>query len=99
MYLHVPASTYSLRLLLFVTINRKLNQISDRVLKMPMLHPLLFRLLYFPDLHPGTIGEEKKILKAGDGYYVAPNLFHGCVCLEAGVLIDTFTPMREDFLK
>ena len=46
-----------------------------------------------------TIGEEKKILKAGDGYYVAPNLLHGCVCLEAGVLIDTFTPMREDFLK
>ena len=36
MYLHVPASTYTLRLLLFVTINRKLNQISDRVLKMPM---------------------------------------------------------------
>ena len=46
-----------------------------------------------------TIGEEKKILKAGDGYYVAPNLLHGCVCLEVGVLIDTFTPMREDFLK
>lgn len=23
----------------------------------------------------------------------------GCVCLEAGVLIDTFSPMREDFLK
>ena len=46
-----------------------------------------------------TIGEEKKVLKAGDGYYVAPNLPHGCVCLEAGVLIDTFTPMRKDFLK
>ena len=46
-----------------------------------------------------TIGEEKKVLKAGDGYYVAPNLPHGCVCLEAGVLIDTFSPMREDFLK
>jgi hypothetical protein len=24
---------------------------------------------------------------------------HGCVCLGAGVLIDTFSPMREDFLK
>ena len=46
-----------------------------------------------------TIGEEKKVLRAGDGYYVAPNLPHGCVCLEAGVLIDTFSPMREDFLK
>ena len=46
-----------------------------------------------------TIGDEKKVLKAGDGYYVAHNLPHGCVCLEAGVLIDTFSPMREDFLK
>lgn len=46
-----------------------------------------------------TIGDEKKILKAGDGYYVASNQPHGCVCLEAGLLIDTFTPMREDFLK
>ena len=46
-----------------------------------------------------SIGEEKIVLKAGDGYYVAPNLPHGCVWLEAGVLIDTFTPMREDFMK
>ena len=45
-----------------------------------------------------TIGEQKEILSAGDGYYVAPNKPHGCVCLEAGVLIDTFTPMRADFL-
>ena len=46
-----------------------------------------------------TIGNEKRILKAGDGYYVAPNLPHGCKCLEAGTLIDTFSPMREDFLR
>ena len=46
-----------------------------------------------------TIGEEKKVLKAGDGYYVAPNLPHGCVCQDAGILIDTFTPLREDFLE
>jgi Uncharacterized conserved protein, contains double-stranded beta-helix domain len=41
----------------------------------------------------------KKIIRQGDGYYVAPNLMHGCVCLEPGVLIDVFTPHREDFLK
>lgn len=45
------------------------------------------------------IGGEKKILAAGDGYYVAPDELHGCVCLEEGVLIDTFSPHREDFLK
>ena len=46
-----------------------------------------------------TIGEEKRILEAGDGYYVAPDVLHGCMCLEAGILIDTFSPMRADFLK
>lgn len=46
-----------------------------------------------------TIGEEKRILVAGDGYYVAPDVLHGCVCLEAGILIDTFSPIRADFLK
>jgi len=24
---------------------------------------------------------------------------HGCVCTEAGILLDIFTPMREDFVK
>ncbi|MEO0464441.1 MAG: cupin domain-containing protein [Pseudomonadota bacterium] len=37
-------------------------------------------------------------LSAGDSFYIAPHLDHGAVCLEAGVLIDTFSPMREDFL-
>jgi cupin domain len=23
---------------------------------------------------------------------------HGCVCTEAGILLDIFTPMREDFV-
>ena len=39
-----------------------------------------------------TIGDKKEILSAGDGYYVAPDELHGCVCLEAGILIDTFSP-------
>ena len=39
----------------------------------------------------------KKILKAGDVFYVPSNLVHGAICLEAGVLIDLFSPMREDF--
>lgn len=45
------------------------------------------------------IGGEKKVLKAGDAFYVPSNVLHGAVCLEAGVLIDIFSPMREDFLK
>ena len=46
-----------------------------------------------------TIGDVKKIIRKGDGYYVPPNVLHGCVCLEAGMLIDSFSPHREDFLK
>ena len=46
-----------------------------------------------------TIGDKKAVLGAGDGYYVAPDELHGCVCLEEGVLIDVFSPHREDFLK
>ena len=32
-------------------------------------------------------------------FYVPPHAIHGAVCLEAGVLIDVFSPMREDFIK
>jgi len=44
------------------------------------------------------IAGEKKILKAGDVFFIPPNAIHGAVCLEAGVLIDVFSPMREDFV-
>lgn len=46
-----------------------------------------------------TIGNEKKILKGGDAFYIPPHVLHGCVCLEDGVLIDVFSPVREDFLS
>lgn len=46
-----------------------------------------------------TIGEKTKILKAGDGFYVEPDMLHGAVCLEDGILIDTFSPMRLDFIQ
>ncbi len=45
------------------------------------------------------INGEKKILQAGDGFYIEPDAPHGAVCLEPGILIDVFSPMREDFLK
>jgi quercetin dioxygenase-like cupin family protein len=45
-----------------------------------------------------TVDGETKILKQGDGFFAQPNIFHGVKCLEAGQLIDSFTPLREDFL-
>lgn len=46
-----------------------------------------------------TIGEETKVLKAGDCAYVPPDVEHGAVCIKAGVLLDIFSPAREDFLE
>jgi quercetin dioxygenase-like cupin family protein len=45
------------------------------------------------------INGQKKVLKEGDVFYVPPNAPHGCVCMEEGVLIDVFSPMREDFIN
>lgn len=45
------------------------------------------------------IGNEEKIVKAGDVLYKQPNIEHGCLCLKKGKLIDIFTPIREDFIK
>lgn len=45
------------------------------------------------------IAGEKKVLTAGDGFHIPSNVEHGVVCLEKGVLIDVFSPMREDFIQ
>ncbi|NDP19847.1 MAG: cupin domain-containing protein [Paludibacter sp.] len=44
------------------------------------------------------VGEITKIVNSGDGLYMEPNVIHGVKCIEGGVLIDTFSPIREDFL-
>ena len=45
-----------------------------------------------------TIGDEKKVVKAGDTLLKRDGIEHGCACLEEGILLDIFSPMREDFI-
>jgi len=46
------------------------------------------------------IGTEERIAQAGDVLHFPPGLWHGATMLdEEVVLIDIFTPLREDFLK
>ncbi len=45
-----------------------------------------------------TIGDDVRIIKAGDSYYIPPHEMHGCVCKKPGILVDIFSPAREDFL-
>lgn len=46
-----------------------------------------------------TMGGQTYQLKAGDSYYVVPNEGHGIRALEDSVILDIFTPQREDFLR
>jgi quercetin dioxygenase-like cupin family protein len=46
-----------------------------------------------------NVGEKSSVVKAGDSVYIEPDKIHNCECIESGVLLDTFAPMREDFLK
>ena len=45
-----------------------------------------------------TIGDETVEVSAGDSLQFPSNAAHGTICLEAGVLLDIFNPMRKDFL-
>ena len=45
-----------------------------------------------------TIDGVTQRLAAGGAYIVPSGLVHGVVAIEAGKLIDSFTPRREDFL-
>lgn len=45
-----------------------------------------------------TVGDDTRVLQAGDSFYAAPNVPHGVVARQAGVLLDSFSPIRLDFL-
>ena len=46
-----------------------------------------------------TIGEETRIVRKGDTLLKEDGIIHGCTCLEKGILLDIFTPMRKDFVN
>lgn len=45
-----------------------------------------------------TLEGKNYTLKAGDSYYVPSGAVHGAKALEDSILVDIFTPQREDFL-
>ena len=46
----------------------------------------------------GVEDEPLRVLRAGDSFYIPSEAWHGVECLEAGVLLDVFSPARADFL-
>jgi len=45
-----------------------------------------------------SVGDETKEVGPGDSFVIPTNVVHGCVCIEPGTLVDSFTPRRDDFL-
>jgi quercetin dioxygenase-like cupin family protein len=45
-----------------------------------------------------TIDGRTERLVAGDTFFVPADLVHGVVAVEAGQLVDSFTPMRAEFV-
>lgn len=45
-----------------------------------------------------SVADKSMEVGPGDSFVIPSNAVHGCVCLEPGELIDTFTPRRDDFL-
>jgi quercetin dioxygenase-like cupin family protein len=47
-----------------------------------------------------TIGDEQRLAQAGDVLHFPPGAWHGATMLEEEViLVDIFSPIREDFLR
>jgi quercetin dioxygenase-like cupin family protein len=64
----------------------------------PHKHPHIQCTLVASGRFEMTIGDRTTILEAGDSFIVPTNVVHSVVALEAGELVDTFAPMREDFV-
>ena len=45
-----------------------------------------------------TIAGRTERLTAGDSFLAPPNARHSATAIEAGTLVDVFTPMRQDFV-
>ena len=47
-----------------------------------------------------TLGDEELTLKTGDSFSAAKNVTHGVIALEDdSVIVDVFTPIRDEFLE
>jgi quercetin dioxygenase-like cupin family protein len=46
-----------------------------------------------------TVADETFVLKAGEMVHVPPNVPHGNVALEDTIIVEIFSPVREDWIK
>jgi quercetin dioxygenase-like cupin family protein len=46
-----------------------------------------------------TVDGVEKVLRPGDSFYAGKHIVHGLTALEDSIILDVFTPIREDFLR
>lgn len=61
-------------------------------------HPHLQTAYIAEGVFTFEIAGQGRVVKKGDSVLLPGNVPHGVICHEAGVVLDVFTPMREDFL-
>ena len=90
-------------------ISRKITGYNDKIMMVlvkfdkggvgaPHSHPHSQSTYVESGVFEVQIGDKVQLLKAGDCFLAPPNTTHGVVCKKAGILVDTFSPVREDFL-
>lgn len=45
------------------------------------------------------VGSETKVVRQGDSILIPPNTLHGVEALEDALLVDVFSPARQDFVQ
>lgn len=71
---------------------------EDGAIGPPHAHPHLQSCYVESGVFEVTIGGETRLLRAGDSFTVPSGVLHGAKAVSGGVLVDVFTPFREDFV-
>ncbi len=66
---------------------------------LPHRHPHVQTTYVTTGLFRFTVSGVTRDLGPGDAMLIPSNAEHSCICLEAGALIDAFTPRRDDFME
>jgi quercetin dioxygenase-like cupin family protein len=91
-------------------IKRRLHSLGNAMMTMEVLfetnaigaehkHPHEQHTVVLEGRFSFTVGTNTHLLQTGDALFIPSNAVHGCVCLQAGRLLDTFTPIRHDLLE
>jgi quercetin dioxygenase-like cupin family protein len=75
------------------------NTLEKGAIAAPHSHPHTQIVYIIEGIFELEIEGRKYTVKKGDSIFIKGGLKHSCLCIEKGILLDIFTPMRQDFIK